>query len=165
MSALPSLAIPRSARLPSVDVGLAAETGLRAGAIFLAVLTGCSVFLYEEPLWKVLRMIAATAMGSAVLEPAEAFDGLVIGNGVALHMGACVVAATLLATLVSALSRIAAAWVGLAFGAALYAADTYFAAAFFPWLAELRAADTLAAHLLFGILAAQGYADRTNRSH
>jgi hypothetical protein len=29
-----------------------------------------------------------------------------------------------------------------------------------PWLAELRSVDTLAAHLVFGLLAAQSYADR-----
>jgi hypothetical protein len=164
MSALPALAIPRFTRLPRLDAGLAAGAGLRAGAIFLAVLLASSVILYDEPPWKVLRMIAATAMGASVLEPSDVFDLRVIANALALHLGACVMAAAVVAALVAALPRLAAAWVGLAFGAALYVADAYVAAAFFPWLAELGAADTLAAHLLFGMLAAQGYADRATAS-
>ena len=145
---------------PSFSFGDAFDSSLRAGAVFLLVLIGCSVGLYDESPWKVLRMIAATAMGPSALSPADVFDGWVVAKALALHFGFCVLAGTALATLVAARPRLPASWVGLAFGAGLYALDLHVAAAAFPWLAELRAADTLAAHLLFGLLAAQGYADR-----
>lgn len=140
--------------------GDAFDSSLRAGAVFLLVLVACSVALYDESPWKVLRMIAATAMGPGALSPADVFDGWVVAKALALHFGFCVLAGTALATLVASRPRLPASWVGLAFGAALYMLDMHAATIAFPWLAELRAADTLAAHLLFGLLAAQGYADR-----
>ena len=44
-----------------------------------------------------------------------------------------------------------------AFGLALYAGNLHGMTAFFPWFTPLRTLDTIAAHMLFGILAATAY--------
>jgi hypothetical protein len=59
--------------------------------------------------------------------------------------------------LVKDMPEAAAPWVGIAFGVALYFGNLYGFSRIFPWLAELRTLDTLAAHVLFGIVAATLY--------
>jgi hypothetical protein len=55
------------------------------------------------------------------------------------------------------LPEAAAPWIGMTFGVGLYFGNLYGFTQLFPWFAELRTLDTLAAHVLFGIVAATAY--------
>ena len=129
-----------------VDVGAAVGASLAAGSVFLTLLVAFSVGLYDEPVWKVPQMIAAT-VGNA---PAHFFEPSLLLVGVGLHFALALLYGLAFAGLTTELRRTAS--LGIAFGVALYFVNLYGFTHLFPWFAELRTTDTLAAHALFGLL-------------
>jgi hypothetical protein len=140
----------RSPREP-VDAGAAVGASLAAGSVFLTLLVAFSVGLYDEPVWKIPQMIAAT-VGSA---PARLFEPTLALLGVGLHFALALLYGLAFAGLTTDLRRTAS--LGIAFGVALYFVNLHGFTHLFPWFAELRTLDTLAAHVFFGLLLANLY--------
>jgi len=134
-----------------VDVGAAVGASLAAGSVFLTLLVAFSVGLYDEPVWKIPQMIAAT-VGSA---PARLFEPGVALLGVGLHFALALLYGLAFAGLTADLRRTAT--LGIVFGIALYFVNLHGFTYLFPWFTELRTLDTLAAHALFGLLLANLY--------
>jgi hypothetical protein len=134
-----------------VAVGAAVGASLAAGSVFLTLLVAFSVGLYDEPVWKIPQMIAAT-VGSA---PARLFEPGLALLGVGMHFALALLYGLAFAGLTMDLRRTAT--LGIAFGVALYFVNLHGFTYLFPWFAELRTLDTLAAHAIFGLLLANLY--------
>jgi hypothetical protein len=140
-----------------IDPAAATGAGFLSGALALAVLLALSVFVYDESAWKLMRMIAAMALGPNVLEPDDEFSFAVAATAITLHFMLALGYAFVLSFLVKDVPEATAPWIGLAFGVALYFVNLYGLGYAFPWFAPLRTFDTLLAHILFGIVAATTY--------
>ena len=138
-----------------VAAGPTVLAALLAGTAMLGALAVVSVAVYGESPWTIPRMMAAIVLGPGALEPQDEFDLAVVATGLAVHCALALVYALVLATLVKDLPRGAAPAAGLAFGIGLYFANLYGFTQLFPWFAPLRTADTIAAHALFGLVAAR----------
>ncbi|HUP31345.1 MAG TPA: hypothetical protein VM122_14300 [Usitatibacter sp.] len=147
----PALACANRRR--AVRLANAARSGVLAGAALAAVLMFLSVTVYDESIWRLPRMIAATVLGPGVLQPEDAFDGRVVLTMLALQLDLGIACALALTRVAGRLQGLGLAALGLGFGVALYGLDLYALPLAFPWLAELRSVDTFMAHLLFGLLA------------
>lgn len=134
--------------------GVLAAT-LFAGSAMLLVLLVLSTAVYDESPWKLLRMMAATVRGPAVLSPEGQFDLGLVGIGLSIHYGLALLYAAALAGVLADFRRAYAPWLGIGFGIALYFANLYGFTHLFPWFAELRTIDTLLAHAFFGLLLAR----------
>lgn len=150
---------PFSSQRARFDAGAAMRCGLIGGALMAFLLVSLSVCVYGEPVWKLPRMLAALALGPDALQPAGTFNAVIVATALAVLGTFSIVYGIAFAGLAQ-LREASAPWLGLAAGGALYAGHLYGFTAAFPWLAELRSVDTLAVHLVFGLLAAQAYADR-----
>lgn len=146
------------------DVAAAIWAGSFAGAFMLLALVFVAVTIYDESPWKLPRMIAATIRGPAALQPADEFDIVLVGLGIGLHFALSLLYAFALLGLIADVKRWTAPYLGLAFGVALYFVNLYGFTQLFPWFSELRTADTLAAHALFGLLVARAYWALTTRA-
>ena len=102
-------------------------------------------------------MMAAMVAGPSALEPQDELDVALVATGLALHFVLALGFGAVAALLTTPMRDGAVAWLGAAFGVALYALDLHAMTRFFPWFAPMRTLDTLAAHVLFGILAATAY--------
>lgn len=142
-------------RRPSARAALAA--GILAGILAFLLLQAFAVVVYDEPFWRLPRMIAAMVRGPAALEPDDDFDAALAAIAVGLWLALSSLYSLALACLIADMPRRYAAWMGIAFGAALYFVNFHGFTALFPWLAPLRTLDTLAVHALFGFVAARGY--------
>jgi len=142
-----------------LDVSAALFASFSAASLVLIAWLACSTTIYAESVWKLPRMTAAMVLGPRVLEPQDELDVAVVSTGLALHFALALGFGTLAALLVRTVRDGAVAATGAAFGLALYALDLHGMTAFFPWFAPLRTLDTLAAHVLFGIVAATAYRD------
>ena len=149
-----SPALASASRRRAVRLAKAARAGALAGAAMAAVLAFLSVTVYDEALWRLPRMIAATVLGTGVLQPEDAFDGRVVLTMLALMLDLGIACALALTSVAGRLHGLRLAALGVGFGVALYALDLHVLPLAYPWLAELRSVDTLMAHLLFGLLAA-----------
>ena len=140
---------------PHPEVSSALWAGSFAGVFLLLALAFLSISIYDESPWKLPRMIAATIRGPAALEPAGEFDLVLVMLGVGVHFALTLLYAFALLGLIVDVKRWTAPYLGLAFGVALYFVNLYGFTQLFPWFAELRTADTLAAHAVFGLLVAR----------
>ena len=140
-----------------LDVSGALFASFAAASLVLIAWLACSTTIYAESVWKLPRMMAAMVLGPRALEPQDELDIAVVATGLALHFALALGFGTVAALLVRRVRDGAVAATGAAFGLALYALDLHAMTAFFPWFAPLRTFDTLAAHLLFGIVAATAY--------
>ncbi|HZZ91554.1 MAG TPA: hypothetical protein VFE23_03275 [Usitatibacter sp.] len=139
------------------DASAAIIASLVAGSVVLIAWIACSTTIYDEPAWKLPRMMAALIAGPTALEPQDEPDVTLVATGFVLHYLLALGFGAVLAMLLRCVRDGAVAWVGAAFGLALYVGDLHGMTAFFPWFTPLRTADTVAAHVLFGILAATAY--------
>lgn len=133
--------------------------GLVAGTATLGVMESMSLLVYDEPAWKLLRMMAAIARGPSALAPEGEFDAAIVALGLGTHYALSLLYTLALAALLRELPRGAAPMAGLAFGVALYFANLHAFTGLFPWFAEMRTADTLVAHAVFGLFAAGFYCE------
>ena len=146
------------ARAASPHAGAALLAGIVAGTAAIALMQWMSVVAYEESPWKLPRMMAALVQGPAVITSDDVFAApAAIGFGV--HYVLSLLYALALAGVLAGLRREHAPFVGLAFGAALYAVNLHAFTAMFPWFEELRTPDTLVAHAVFGVVAACAYCE------
>jgi hypothetical protein len=144
-------------RLGNLNASAATVAGLVAGTVALLAMLMLSTSVYDESAWKLPRMVAAVLAGRGALEPDDEFSFALVSLGIVLHYGLALLYAFVLAAIVKDLPDAAAPWIGMAFGVALYFGNLYGFARLFPWFGTLRTLDTLATHVLFGILAASAY--------
>ena len=148
---------PRAVRAQRTDALAALEAGLAGAVVAVALLQFFAVSIYDESPWRLMRMMAAVVRGPGALEPDDEFDAVVVATGTLVHFALSLLYALALACLISEAPRRHVALIGLAFGTALYFANFHGFAALFPWFAPLRTLDTLVAHMLFGVIVAEGY--------
>ena len=145
-----------------VRCAAALGAGLVAGTALLVAMLVTAVAIYDESPWRVIRMIAATVYGEAALD-GDGFDARIVAVGLAMHYALSMLYSLALAGLLVDFRRWLAPWMGLAFGIALYFANLYGFSHLFAWFVELRTADTLVAHALFGLLLARAYCELSSR--
>ena len=150
---------PGSHSLPlrRVNASAALAAGLLAGAVTLALMQVFAVTVYDEPFWRIFRMVAAMVRGPAALEPDDEFDAGIVAIGAMLHLALSLLYALALSCLVADTPRRYATVMGLAFGLALYYANFYGFTLLFPWFAPHRTFDTLIVHAIFGAIVARSY--------
>lgn len=135
----------------------AIQAGMLAGAVALGLFLFMGSVVYDESPWKFLRMIAAMVRGRDALEPDDEFDALPVGIAFILHFALSALYALAICALVADTPRRYGAFIGIAFGVALYHANLYGFTAIFPWFSPFRTIDTFAIHAIFGLLVAKGY--------
>jgi hypothetical protein len=125
----------RSSKWRTADWTAAAVSGFAAGAVLMVLDLLWSAMFNPHGPWRTSHMIAPIFLGeNAVPATGGEFAIGVVTIALATHYA-----------------------LGIVFGLVLAAAMAQFrlddTVVFFPWLAELRGADTFAAHLLFGCVA------------
>lgn len=133
--------------------GAVIAAGVVAGLVFAAMEMALTATLLGQPFWAPLHMIAAIVLGQqGVLPPPPALDLGVAAVAVAVHMVLSLIYAAVLGAMVLRAEPVAAWWIGLLFGLALYFINFYGFSAMFPWFAEARGMIALVSHAVFGLL-------------
>lgn len=153
----------------SPDWIVAIVSGFAAGAVLMVLDLLWSSLVTGGP-WRTSNMIAPIFLGTDVMQTAGlSFSFEVVAIALTVHYALGIVFAMILAAIMTPLNLDTAPTkalaTGAAFGLVLYLVNFYGMVAFFPWLAELRGWATLAAHLVFGGVAALLYwkLERTSR--
>jgi hypothetical protein len=108
-------------------------------------------------LFRDARLVAAIVMGPAVLPPPASFDAVVMAVATLVHFALSLVYTALVARLVERRAPGSAVAWGAAFGVALYAVNLYAFTWVFPWFTQARDWIALAAHVVFGVVAAAAW--------
>ena len=152
----------RSWHWRATDWAAAAVAGFAAGAVLMVLdLLWSSVFSPHGP-WRTSHMIAPIFTGASPQASATyAFSVSVVTVSLIVHYALGILFGLVIACIMAQLRADAtpgrAATTGAILGLALYLVNFDLMVGFFPWLAELQGADNLAAHVLFGIVAAVLY--------
>ena len=151
-------AFVRAALVGGIAAGIAA--GLAQVALWV-------LFTEEFPavLWRDVRLTAAIALGSGVLGGAAPLDWTIIASATFIHFWLSVLYAAVFFALCDNLSLPASAAVGALLGVLLYFVNMYGFTAVFPWFEAARDWITVAAHVVFGVVAtvAAGWAAARER--
>jgi len=145
----------RSWHWRATDWTAAAVAGLAAGAVLMVLdLIWSSIFNAHGP-WRTSHMIAPIFIGTDALKTSGyAFSVGVVSIALATHYVLGIVFSLVMAALISQLRMDAtpgqALGAGAILGIVLYVVNFDGLVGFFPWLAELRGGETLAAHAVFG---------------
>jgi hypothetical protein len=143
--------------LGSFNLPVVGIVAVVAGTLAMIGMVMLSTSVYDESAWKLPRMVAAMLAGRGALDPDDEFSAAFVALAVVIHFVLALAYTLALAALVKDMPEAAAPWIGMAFGVALYFGNLYGLTQLFPWFAQLRTLDTLAAHVLFGIVAATAY--------
>jgi hypothetical protein len=137
-------------------------SGFAAGAVLMVLDLLWSAFFNPDGPWRTSHMIAPIFTGADSLQTSGyGFSIGVVAIALATHYVLGIAFGLVMAALLvqfrldSSLGMALVA--GATLGAALYLINFELLAGFFPWLATLRGAATLAAHVVFGIVAAVLY--------
>jgi hypothetical protein len=152
----------RAGKWRAVDWTAAAVSGFAAGAVLMVLDLLWSAFFNPEGPWRTSHMIAPIFTGAGgPTTSGYGFSLGVVAIALATHyvLGICfgLAMAVVLTQLKLDSSQGMALVAGATLGAALYLINFELLVGFFPWLVALRGADTLAAHVVFGIVAAVLY--------
>lgn len=148
----------RSWNRRTADWTAAAVSGFAAGAVLMVLDLLWSAMFNPHGPWRTSHMIAPIFLGrDAVPASGGEFSVGVVAIALATHYLLGIVFGLVMVAVMAhfALDEtpLKAVGAGTAFGAVLYVVNFHILIVFFPWLAELRGADTFAAHLLFGCVA------------
>ena len=146
----------------AVDWTAAAVSGFAAGAVLMVLDLLWSTFFNADGPWRTSHMIAPIFTGVASLPTSGYhFSVGVVAIALATHyvLGICfgLAMAAAMTQLKLDSNQGMALIAGATLGAALYLVNFELLVGFFPWLVALRGAETLAAHVVFGIVAAVLY--------
>lgn len=148
-------------RAPSCfDARAAVAAGVVAGVVAtFAQVALWALFTDARPaiLYRDARLAAAVVLGRRVLPPPATFDAAVMLAASLVHF---VVAVGWTLVLAAALPRVPPRFAlpaGALFGLVVYAVDLHGFTVVFPWFAASRDAIAVAAHVVFGIVAAGAY--------
>lgn len=155
-----SLGLRSWSRRP-IDWAAAAVAGLAAGAVLMVLdLLWSSIFTPEGP-WRTSHMIAPIFLGRAAAGAGYSFSVEVVSIALVTHYVLGVVFGLVMGAVLAQLgldrSARQAVSAGAIMGLVLYLVNFDLLVAFFPWLAWLRGWDTVAAHVVFGVVAAYLY--------
>lgn len=146
-------------RLP--DWTAAAVSGFVAGAVLMVLDLLWSAVVSGESPWRSSHLIAAIVLGPQTLASSSDFGLGVVAVALLTHYVLGILFGLALAFVLVGLhweaNLVSAQLVGALFGAALYLFDFHIMTQAFPWFSELRGWPTLAAHLVFGVVAALLY--------
>jgi hypothetical protein len=142
----------------ATDWRAGAWAGIIAGIVFMmAEMLMVALFKGESP-WGPPHMMAAMVLGKGVLPPPADFNMTVMMAAMAVHVPLSIVYGLVIGWLIHRLQAAVALAVGAVAGATIYFVNFYpIATAAFPWFAMARGTISLAAHALFGIVAAGAY--------
>jgi hypothetical protein len=146
----------------ATDWTAAAVAGFAAGAVLMVLdLVWSSIFATDGP-WRTSHMIAPIFVGADSLKTSDfSFSVGVVALALVTHYVLGILAGLVMAAIMAQLKLDAmpgrALVAGAVFGAALYFINFGIAVRLFPWLADLRGGDALAANVVFGIVAALLY--------
>jgi len=146
----------------TTDWAAAAVSGFAAGAVLMVLdLLWSAVFSPEGP-WRTSHMIAPIFVGSQSLPTSGyQFSLEVVAIALAIHYALGTVFGLVIAALLAQLkldsSPGIATVAGASMGFALYVINFDLLVVFFPWLVALRGVATIAAHVVFGVVAALLY--------
>lgn len=142
------------------DWAAASVAGFLAGAVLMVLELIWSVAVSNTSPWATTHMIAALLMGPDVLHSAE-FSVSVVAVALLTHYVLGVFFALILAIIIAPFHFDSSAGmvlaVGAVFGLVLYWFNFYGVARFFTWFEEMRGWTSVAAHLVFGMVAALAY--------
>lgn len=142
------------------DWPAAAVAGLAAGAILMVLELLWSILVVGTDPWMTSHMVAAIVMGPDALQVSD-FDVSLIAVALVTHYVLGIVFGLVLAAIIAPFhldsSTGMALAIGAAFGLVLYLFNFYGMVRFFPWFADMRGWETLAAHFIFGMSAAAIY--------
>lgn len=158
-----TLVSPRGWKWRATDWTAAAVAGFAAGAVLMVLdLVWSGIFNPEGP-WRTSHMIAPIFAGADSFRPSGAYTFSVGVVAIALltHYVLGILFGLVLAAGMVQLELDKAPGPallgGVVMGTALYIVNFDLLVQFFPWLVHLRGADTLAAHVVFGAVAALLY--------
>lgn len=143
----------------ATDWTAAAVSGFAAGAVLMVLdLVWSSIFNPDGP-WRTSHMIAPIFLGASSASQGYPFSIGVVAIALATHYVLGILFGLVVAWFMSHLELDGLAASALATGAVLgvllYLLNFHvLARLFFPWLVDLRGVDTLAAHVVFGMVAA-----------
>jgi hypothetical protein len=138
-----------------------AVAGFAGGAVLMVLDLLWSSMVAGGP-WRTSHMIAPIFLGHEIPQsPTYHFSFGVVGMALAVHYVLGIAFGLVLAAIMTPLrldsSAPKALLTGAVFGAVLYLINFHGMVRVFPWLGELRGWPTLAAHLVFGVVAALLY--------
>jgi hypothetical protein len=138
----------------------AAVSGFAAGAVLMVLELLWSTMGMDVSPWATSHRIAAIVMGPDVLQSTD-FSFSVVAVALATHYVLGIVFGMVLSAIIAPFHFDSSAGMGLlagaVFGLAIYLLNFYGMVRFFPWFADMRGWATLAAHLIFGMVAAVMY--------
>jgi hypothetical protein len=142
----------------TADWTAAAVSGFAAGAILMVLDLLWSAMFNPHGPWRTSHMIAPIFLGeNAVPASGGEFSVGVVAIALATHYALGVVFGLALAAAMVQFKLETtpekAVGAGAVFGALLYLVNFGVLVAFFPWLVELRGAETFGAHVVFGCVA------------
>jgi hypothetical protein len=145
------------------DWVVAAVAGFAAGAVLMVLDLLWSAAVDSGGPWRTSHMIAPIFTGADAARSSNYdFSVGVVAIALAVHYALGIVFGLILAAIMTPLHLDStlekAILTGAVFGVALYLVNFYGLVRLLPWLAELRGWPTIAAHLVFGIVAAVLYA-------
>ncbi len=143
----------------SPDWLVAAVAGFAAGAVLMVLDLFWSAVVEGGGPWRTSHMIAPIILGPEILQsPSFSFNFSVVAVALATHYVVGILFGLVLAAIMARLnldSSLPKALVtGAVFGGAVYLLNFHVMSNWFPWLADLRGWATVAAHLVFGTVAA-----------
>jgi hypothetical protein len=148
----------------SPDLVAAAVAGIAAGAVLMVLELLWSGAMMGEAPWRISQFVAAITMGpySVLHAPPNVFDPTIVTVALVTHYVLGISFAIVLGAVVAGYHydddvKVSLPVIGAIFGALLYLLNFYALTEVFPWFAEMRAWGTFAAHLIFGITAAELY--------
>jgi hypothetical protein len=152
----------RSWKWRATDWTAAAVSGFAAGAVLMVLDLVWSAFFSPDGPWRTSHMIAPIFTGPGSLQTSGyGFNLGVVAIALVTHYVLGIVfglgVAALLAQFRLDLTPGVALVAGATLGVALYLINFEVLTGFFPWLVALRGAETVAAHVVFGIVAALLY--------
>lgn len=153
---------PRGWKWRATDWAAAAVAGFAAGAVLMVLdLIWSGVFNPEGP-WRTSHMIAPIFVGADSFRTSGFhFSVSVVAIALATHYVLGIVFGIVLAAAMVQLELErrpgTALLAGVVLGTALYVVNFDLLVLVFPWLVHMRGADTLAAHVVFGVVAALLY--------
>ncbi|HEY1228583.1 MAG TPA: hypothetical protein VGF26_14800 [Ramlibacter sp.] len=146
----------------ATDWTAAAVSGFAAGAVLMVLDLVWSALFNPEGPWRISHMIAPIFLGAGSAAPGYPFSVTVVAVALATHYALGILFGLGVAWVMSHLELdglpASAMATGAAFGVLLYLFNFHVVArVLFPWLAQLRGVETLAAHVVFGMVAALLY--------
>jgi hypothetical protein len=148
------------------DWRAAVVAGLIAGAVYMVLELLTARFLLYQGAWGTVKMVAAIILGREALT-ADAFNWTVVLSAGTVHFALSIILAAVLAIIQSSFRFDSSLWlasvVGIVFGVVVYLVNFYLLGAYFNWFDEARGWESLFAHALFGLVAADVYCNLERR--